>query len=46
MSYNKELETDKEAKRAHDKLLKENAADRLKRNKAWNQAHRKSRNKE
>jgi hypothetical protein len=35
MSYNKELETDKEAKRAYDKRMKENAAARLKGYAEW-----------
>lgn len=40
MSYNRDLESNREAKRAKDKLLKEQAAERLARNKAWNQAHK------
>ncbi len=42
MSYNKELETDRQAKQDYDKRMKENAAERLEKNRLWNQAHRKS----
>lgn len=42
MSYNKELETDRQAKREQDKLLKENAAARLKQNREWKQARKRS----
>lgn len=35
MSYNRELETDREAKRKHDETLKKNAADRLRGNAEW-----------
>lgn len=37
MSYNKELETDRDAKREHDANMKKNAADRLKTNREWKQ---------
>ena len=35
MSYNRDLESDREAKRKHDEMLKKNASDRLKRNAEW-----------
>lgn len=41
MSYNRDLETDREAKRKHDELLKKNAAERLKRNAQWNKKNKK-----
>lgn len=37
MSYNKELETDRQAKREHDENMKKNAADRLKANREYKQ---------
>lgn len=40
MSYNRDLESDPKAKREHDAMLKKLAAERLARNRAWNQAHR------
>ena len=40
MSYNKYLETNQEAKREHDKSMKANAAERLKKNAAWNKANK------
>ena len=40
MSYNKELETNQEAKREHDKNLKANAAERLKKNAEWNRKNK------
>ena len=40
--YNKELETNKEAWVKHQANLKATAAERLKRNAAWNKANKKS----
>lgn len=40
MSYNKDLESSKKAKQAHDENLKKNAAERLKRNAEWNKKHK------
>ena len=40
MSYNKDLESNQEAKQAYDKRMKENAAERLKKNAAWNKANK------
>jgi hypothetical protein len=40
MSYNRELETNRTAKQAHDETLKKNAADRLKRNAEWNRKNK------
>lgn len=40
MSYNKELETNQEAKREHDKNQKANAAERLKKNAEWNRKNK------
>lgn len=40
MSYNKELETNREAKQEHDETLKKNASERLRKNAAWNKANR------
>lgn len=40
MSYNRDLETDRVAKRSYDARMKELAAERLGRNKAWNQTHK------
>lgn len=42
--YNKELETNKEAWLKHQENLKANATERLKRNAAWNKAHKKAKN--
>lgn len=42
MSYNKELETNADAKREQDETMKKNAADRLKRNADWNKKNRSS----
>ena len=42
--YNKELETNNEAWLKHPENLKANAAERLKRNAAWNKAHKKAKN--
>lgn len=38
--YFKEIETDAFAKMEHNKNLKQNAADRLKRNAEWNQKNK------
>ena len=40
MAYDRDLETDKVAKRDHDEAQKQMAAERLKKNAAWNQANR------
>ncbi len=40
MSYNKYLETDKQAKRDHDAAMKANAAERLKKNAEWNKKNK------
>lgn len=40
MSYNRYLETDREAKRQHDENMKKAAAERLARNAAWNRANK------
>ena len=40
MSYNKELESNQEAKREHDKNMKANAAARLKKNAEWNKRNK------
>lgn len=40
MSYNRDLETDREAKRKHDEMLKKNASDRLRRNADWNKKNK------
>lgn len=40
MSYNRDLESDREAKRKHDEMLKKNASDRLKRNADWNKKNK------
>ena len=40
MSYNRELETNRNAKQAHDETLKKNAAERLKRNAEWNRKNK------
>lgn len=40
MSYNKDLESNRNAKRKHDEMLKKNAADRLKRNAEWAKKHK------
>ncbi len=40
--YNREIETSKDAWVKHQENLKANAAERLKRNAAWNKAHKKS----
>lgn len=40
MSYNRYLETDREAKRQHDESMKKAAAERLARNAAWNRANK------
>ena len=39
--YNKELETNREAKRAHDDRLKKMASERLAGNAKWNKANKK-----
>lgn len=44
--YNKELETDRDAKRAHDANLKKMAAERLAKNAAWKKAHKQKPEKE
>ncbi len=41
MSYNRDLESNREAKQEHDKNMKLAAAERLKKNATWNQAHKK-----
>lgn len=38
--YNKELETDKQAKATHDLNQKRNASERLAKNASWNKAHK------
>ena len=38
--YDKELETNREAKRAHDAVLKKRAAERLAANAKWNKENR------
>lgn len=40
MSYNRDLESDRNLKREHDASQKKQAAERLARNRAWNQAHK------
>ncbi len=40
--YNKQLESDREAKRQHDENLKKAAAERLARNAKWNKSHKTS----
>lgn len=40
MSYNKYLESNQEAKREHDKNMKANAAERLKKNAEWNKRNK------
>lgn len=45
--YNKDLETDREAKHQHDQNLKKAASERLARNAAWNKKNKsKSEDKE
>lgn len=44
--YVKELETDRDAKLAHDNNLKKSAAERLARNAAWNKANKPKKVKE
>lgn len=45
MGYNKDLETNRAAKLAHDENMKKNAAERLKKNAAWNKANRSKKTK-
>ena len=40
MSYNRDLESDRDLKRANDAMLKKLSAERLARNRAWKQAHK------
>lgn len=40
MSYDRDLETNRAAKRKHDEMLKKNAADRLRRNAEWNKKNK------
>ena len=40
MSYNRDLECDPKAKQEYNALQKKLAAERLARNRAWNQAHK------
>ena len=40
MAYNKYLESNQEAKREHDKNMKANAAERLKKNAEWNKRNK------
>lgn len=45
MAYDRDLESDKEVKQKHDEAQRAMAAERLKKNAAWNQAHRKRKDK-
>jgi hypothetical protein len=42
MSYNRDLETDVQAKRDYDKRQKELASERLKRNADWTRQHKRN----